>query len=546
MPRTYKQSAIKLLFGTATHCAYPGCDAKLIFMDRGLYTPTVEIAHIRSEKPDGPRYDAAYPKDKINGFENLLLLCGQHHPPVDQHESAYGVAELMEWKRLQVQQIERPIPRAELSAIERILNNAQPIAADAVLRGPVAHLGEAERLQQAEERVSEAPSEAAGLFDQVAVALEASPFAQHASLVRTKQAKALEAAKDYEAAGLLRVELGWRSYRAGDSFSVGQHVNALAGYQDYLSETTIRSASGLSATGAFGYERRVRLEQIAAAFDSMIEGDKGRIECGLALAEQAIAWRRTDLLITRITVLRAMADDTPAGDAGLALRARILMCVAEASGNWDELVNSARHVYPPMVTAWIAARHARYLSLAKQPDEAVQRWLDAIDGAIQAGTNESAASWLYGQRGTRMQYGKIEGDPNDLHRLAQALKASGSGSVLLEPAPLAERAALRMLDQKWPDALQSLHQYLYYSAISASWEAEQAAHVRFGDLFSATGVVEEAIRHYVWAGNSKKLQQLAKALPDRPIHFGPPSNNAPHWERIASFKFAKSAAKFFL
>ncbi|WP_147437419.1 hypothetical protein [Micromonospora musae] len=545
MPRTYKQTVIKLLFGTATHCAYPGCDAKLIFKDRGLYTPTVEIAHIRSEKPDGPRYDSSYPSEKINDFENLLLLCGQHHPPVDQHESAYGVVELVEWKRRQAQQIERPIPRAELAAIERVLNDARPIASDAVLRGPVAHLGEAERLQQAEERVSEAPGEAAGLFDQVAAALEASPFAQHASIVRARQAKALEAAEDFEAAAKLRVELGWRSYRSGDPFSVGQHVNAIVRYQNHVQQTTVRSASGLSAAGAFGYDRHVTLEHLASAFDSMQGGDIGRIECGLTLAEQAITWRRMDLLTARIGGLTAMANDTPTDDAGLALRARILMCVAEASDDWSELVSSARHLYPPRVTAWIAARHARYLTLGKQSDQAIQRWLDAIDGAIQAGVNESAAAWLYSQRGTRMRFGKVEGDPNDLHRLAQALKASGGGSVLSEPAPLAERAALRMLDQKWPDALQFLHQYLYHSVISASWEAEQAAHVRFGDLFAATGVAEEAIRHYVRGGDSKKLEQFAKKLPDRPVHFHPPAGDAPHWERIASFRFAKAAASLF-
>lgn len=40
MPDKYSQKTIKLLFGTASYCAYPGCLAPLVFKDRGLLTPT--------------------------------------------------------------------------------------------------------------------------------------------------------------------------------------------------------------------------------------------------------------------------------------------------------------------------------------------------------------------------------------------------------------------------------------------------------------------------------------------------------------------------
>jgi hypothetical protein len=59
-----------------------------------------EIAHIRSEQPDGPRHDPDYTGD-VNGPENLLLLCGKHHRPVDRHEAVYTVAELEGWKAAQ-------------------------------------------------------------------------------------------------------------------------------------------------------------------------------------------------------------------------------------------------------------------------------------------------------------------------------------------------------------------------------------------------------------------------------------------------------------
>lgn len=98
--RSYTQTTIKELFGEASECAYPDCDEPLIFRDRGNATAVAEIAHIRSETPGGPRHDPNYAGD-INGPDNLLLLCGKHHRPVDRHEQAYSIEELEVWKQAQ-------------------------------------------------------------------------------------------------------------------------------------------------------------------------------------------------------------------------------------------------------------------------------------------------------------------------------------------------------------------------------------------------------------------------------------------------------------
>jgi len=100
MAHNYSLITIKTLFAEASVCAYPGCTEPLIFHDRGKTTAVAEIAHIRSETPGGPRYDAGYPGD-LNGSENLLLLCGKHHRPVDRHESTYSVSELETWQAAQ-------------------------------------------------------------------------------------------------------------------------------------------------------------------------------------------------------------------------------------------------------------------------------------------------------------------------------------------------------------------------------------------------------------------------------------------------------------
>ncbi|GHE54725.1 hypothetical protein GCM10018785_25180 [Streptomyces longispororuber] len=545
MGRSYTEKTIKLLFGTATHCAYPGCNSRLIFKDRELYTPTAQIAHIRSEKTNGPRYDASYPPASINGFENLLLLCGEHHPPVDRHESTYSVDELLEWKSQQSQQGERQVAGAELAAIERILNREAPITSDAVLRGPIASLGQTERLQQASDRLEEKPLEAAVLFDEVATQLEATPFVHHAAIIRSRQCAALEIGKSFSEAAKIRIDLGWRHYFSGDVFAVRQQIGKVEEYEENLPESALRSVNGLGHSAAYGYERHVTLEDLAEAFDAMEDTDQGALYVAMVLAEESIAWRRQDLIRSRTPILSSMVKRVAGDESGLTAKARVLMCLADANDDWGNLVKAARLTYPPAITSWIAARHARYLTLTGQSEQAIERWQDAVDGAVSARLNDSAADWLYGLRATQVQYWKMGVGIDDLHRLAQSLRASGTGSVLSEPYPLAERALSRMLDQKWPDALQCLHQHLRHSVVTASWSAELTAHERFGDLLEAAEKWQEAPIHYIRSGASKKLKRLAKAWPDQPLVLEPPSRESPNWERIAAYKFAASAGKAF-
>ena len=103
MGHTYTLPVIKLLFATARTCAYPGCATPLIFADddRGVREVAVQIAHIRSPKADGPRYDPDFPSDQLNSDGNLLLLCGVHHHPVDRNGSKYATVELLRWKKAQ-------------------------------------------------------------------------------------------------------------------------------------------------------------------------------------------------------------------------------------------------------------------------------------------------------------------------------------------------------------------------------------------------------------------------------------------------------------
>lgn len=102
------EKTIKILWSRARNrCAYPSCPVtatnELADAETGevFYTPGLEQAHIRSKSEDGPRYDPDYPKEKLDSYENLVLLCGAHHTPVVDAEDgrAYTAKQLEKMKK---------------------------------------------------------------------------------------------------------------------------------------------------------------------------------------------------------------------------------------------------------------------------------------------------------------------------------------------------------------------------------------------------------------------------------------------------------------
>lgn len=57
-----------------------------------------EECHIISAKPSGPRFDKDYPKNKIDSYENLILLCRNDHKTIDVQILEYSVENLKKVK----------------------------------------------------------------------------------------------------------------------------------------------------------------------------------------------------------------------------------------------------------------------------------------------------------------------------------------------------------------------------------------------------------------------------------------------------------------
>jgi hypothetical protein len=109
----------KMLWGRAhNQCAFPGCiQALTLHIDDDASGDTQlivigEEAHIRAQSAGGPRYDPDYPRDKVDSYENLVLMCPTHHTLIDSKNGAgHALKDLLKIKEAHERQQGR---RAEL------------------------------------------------------------------------------------------------------------------------------------------------------------------------------------------------------------------------------------------------------------------------------------------------------------------------------------------------------------------------------------------------------------------------------------------------
>ena len=82
-----KESTISLLYGQAYKCAFRNS----------------VVAHIHAKSQGGPRW-IEMPPEENRGFDNLILLCDEHHSEIDNKalEKKYPAELLRQWKENQL------------------------------------------------------------------------------------------------------------------------------------------------------------------------------------------------------------------------------------------------------------------------------------------------------------------------------------------------------------------------------------------------------------------------------------------------------------
>jgi len=106
------QKTVKRLFAVSgNRCAFPNCRTEIV--NEG--TILGEICHIKSAKPNGPRYDNLQSPEDHHSYDNLTLLCANHDTVVDDDEEAYTVERLAKMKR-DHEASEPPLPDDDVNA----------------------------------------------------------------------------------------------------------------------------------------------------------------------------------------------------------------------------------------------------------------------------------------------------------------------------------------------------------------------------------------------------------------------------------------------
>ncbi len=159
MPRrsTWRNVSAKdkmLLWGrAAARCNHPSCKRFLVEPATSEDADAMfgQAAHIIAHGSTGPRADPSYPKEKLDTYENLILLCGNCHAIVDKQPNTYTPSELRAWKQEHeswVQQVTEPVGHVPVPWL-LLLQEDQPQIDDSLaveaLQPDVAN-GEAHRL----------------------------------------------------------------------------------------------------------------------------------------------------------------------------------------------------------------------------------------------------------------------------------------------------------------------------------------------------------------------------------------------------------------
>jgi hypothetical protein len=84
----------KTLFALSGNvCAYDGCEEKLT--DPSWTTVKADIAHICGDRPGAQRFDPSMTDAERDSFDNLILLCPNHHRMIDGLEPERHTVEML-------------------------------------------------------------------------------------------------------------------------------------------------------------------------------------------------------------------------------------------------------------------------------------------------------------------------------------------------------------------------------------------------------------------------------------------------------------------
>ena len=397
--------------------------------------------------------------------------------------------------------------------------------AERILVGPLNTDDVAPMLRAADSRRAEAPAESATLYGDLANRLHDAGFRGHATVLRKKQLEALQEGGLFDEAADLAAELAAAALHHGDSdqarilaHQLEQFARDAAGSRTPQASATARHAALINAA-AQDIAHPLTMSRLASA----LEADKGegpdyRPLLVLMLAEYRLATEPHTLVELDGLISDALAQvkEQPATEQmqDTVVRLRLLRAEYDSAPRQDLLREARRHRMKGRYAALVSAREARRCALEGRAEEALENWRDAVQDGIHAGLAEEAADWLYAIRAANARYGPWTTEIDDEHRLAQALRTTGSGRLLDRIRDPRAQAMSALVRGKPTEAVLAARRWLTDSVVTGSWADENEAVTFLGDLYRDNNEPDLAAAYYQRAGSTEKLEQLAKNMGD--------------------------------
>lgn len=393
--------------------------------------------------------------------------------------------------------------------------------ADAVLLGPLASTDAQGLLDRASNISANDPAGALVLYRDIQNRLIAAGFPVHAAEFDNTVAALCVRAGEEDTAIRLLMDALWAAENASNSLRadrVASILRDLAGFPAFgPTRTQAPRTPALGAafeiadfvTDHLQSPLPARIDLPTEAIELVDSADRARavlFAAERALGNDDLAW-----IIAHQEQIESTATEVANTHIDVAVRLRL--AVADATGEWADLIHSARTGMRRDLKALTLARHARHKLLQAAPAEADSEWQEAISEACLAKRHADAADWLYSQRFVASRYSGIHEDK--WHPLAQALSDLPSRPKIVTSADDARERALAALHDDEPRvAAINLRRQLLDGIRSASFYDEREARRLLGEIYRVTDDLPLAAYYAIGAGDYKEARAVADAFGD--------------------------------
>lgn len=421
--------------------------------------------------------------------------------------------------------------------------------ADAVLLGPLASTDAQGLLDRANSTAADDPAGALALYRDIQSRLIAAGFPGHAAELDNTVAALCVRAEEEDTAIRLLMDALWAAEHTGNSMRADRV------------EGMLRDLAGFQAFGPTGTQEP-RTPALGAALeiaDFVTDHLHAPLPRPIELPTDAIALAESvDRARTVLfAVERALGNDdlawitahqgeiestsTEVADTHIDVAVRLRLAVADATGEWADLIHTARTGMRRDLKALTLARHARHKLLQATPAEADSEWQEAISEACLAKRHADAADWLYSQRFVAGRYSGIHEDK--WHPLAQALSDLPSHPRIVTSADDARERALAALhhDEQRVAAI-NLRRLLLDGIRSASFHDEHEARRLLGEIYRVTDDLPLAAYYTIGAGDYKEARAVAAAFGDVYHDVTELMKSALSWVAASALQFATEQA----